>query len=177
MTDRIALFIDGANLHRAVRNLGFEIDFSRLLKEFSSFGWMVRAFFYATAHDGEVNSIRPLTDWLDYNGFTLRTKPSREFDDGEGRRKTRRSIGIELAIDALEMVAHVDHFFIFSGDGDLRPVVAALQRKGATVSVVSSLKTRPPVIADELRRQADNFIELDALRRSIERPRHAAYPR
>jgi uncharacterized LabA/DUF88 family protein len=176
MTERIALFIDDGNLHYAARNLGFEVDFKRLLHEFSSFGSILRAFFYTTVKGDEGSNIRPLMDWLDYNGFTVRARPAKEYDDGGGRRKTRRSVGIELAIDALEMARHVDHVFLFSGDGDLRRVAEGVQRFGARVSVISSLRTNPPMIADDLRRQADSFIELDTIRKSIERSPHRRAP-
>ena len=176
MTERIALFIDGVNLHYTARNLGFDVDFKRLLQEFSSFGSILRAFFYTTIKEDEFSNTRPLMDWLDYNGFTVRARPVKEYDDGQGRRKARRSVGIELAIDALEMARHVDHVFLFSGDGDLRRVAQGVQRFGARVSVVSSLRTHPPMIADDLRRQADSFIELDTIRKSIERPPHRSAP-
>src|SRR4029077_6246161 len=111
---------------------------------------------------------RSLVDWLDYNGFTVLAKPTKEFDDGEGRRKTRRNIGVELAVDALEISDRIDHIVLFSGDGDLRALVEAVQRRGVRVTVVSTIRTRPPMVADELRRQADAFLELDDFKASIE---------
>jgi len=172
MTRRIVLMLDGANLHHTVRNLGFEVDFKRILEEFDKFGTIVRAYFYtATKEDDHA---QPLLDWLDYNGFTVRTKLARERDDGDGRRRIRRSIGVDLAVDALEITRHVDRMFLFSGDGDFRRIVEGVQRLGITVTVVSSIRTTPPMAANELRRQADHFIEIDTIRRSIERlPRSA----
>jgi uncharacterized LabA/DUF88 family protein len=76
---------------------------------------------------------------------------------------------IELAIDVMEMSGCVDHVVIFSGDGDFRRLVEAVQRRGKRVSVVSTIRTSPPMVADELRRQADNFIELDELKSQIGR--------
>src|ERR1700730_8231316 len=97
---KIALFIDGANAPATAKALGFDIDYKRLLTEFQSRGTLVRAFYYtARFEDHEYSSIRPLIDWLDYNGFTVVTKPAKEFDDGEGRRKFKRSMSVELAID------------------------------------------------------------------------------
>jgi uncharacterized LabA/DUF88 family protein len=175
--EKIALFIDGQNLHHTAKALGFEIDFRRLLQEFGRRGSLLRAYFYTTLHeDAEFSVVRPLTDWLAYNGFTVRTKPSKEFDDGEGRRKVKRNIGVELAVDALEIAPHVGHIYLFSGDGDLRAVAEALQRLGVRVTVVSSVRTKPPMVADELRRQADVFLEVDVLRSSIERPAHPIAP-
>jgi uncharacterized LabA/DUF88 family protein len=159
--ERIALFIDGANLYATAKALGFDIDYKRLLKEFHSRGRLVRAFYYtALIEDQEYSSIRPLIDWLDYNGFSVVTKPTKEFVDSMGRRKVKGSMDIELAVDAMEMASHIDHMVLFSGDGDFRSLVAAVQRKGVRVSVVSTITTQPPMVADELRRQTDEFIDL-----------------
>ena len=168
--DRIALFIDGANLYATAKALGFDIDYKRLLKEFESRGKLVRAFYYtALVEDQEYSSIRPLIDWLDYNGFSVVTKPTKEFVDALGRRKVKGNMDIELAVDAMEMADHVDSLVLFSGDGDFRSLVEAVQRKGVRVSVVSTNSTQPAMIADELRRQADEFIDLIHLASKIGR--------
>ena len=159
--ERIALFVDGANLYATAKALGFDIDYKRLLKEFQSKGRLVRAFYYtALIEDQEYSSIRPLIDWLDYNGFSVVTKPTKEFVDSMGRRKVKGSMDIELATDAMEMADHIDHMVLFSGVGDFRSLVAAVKRKGVRVSVVSTITTQPPMVADELRRQADEFVDL-----------------
>ena len=163
--DRLALFIDGSNLYAASRALGFDIDYKLLRQEFMRRGKLLRAFYYtALLETEEYSPIRPLVDWLQYNGFTMVTKPAREFVDREGRRKVKGNMDIELTIDAMEMAPHVDHIVLFSGDGDFRRLVESLQRKGVRVSVVSTMRTSPPMISDDLRRQADTFIELDELR-------------
>ena len=169
-SDRIALFIDGANLYATAKSLGFDIDYKRLLKEFQTRGKLIRAFYYtALVEDQEYSSIRPLIDWLDYNGFAVVTKPTKEFVDAMGRRKVKGNMDIELAVDAMEMADHLDHMVLFSGDGDFRSLVEAVQRKGVRVSVVSTNSTQPAMIADELRRQADEFIDLIHLAASIGR--------
>ena len=163
-TDRIALFIDGANLYAAAKSLGFDIDYRRLLKEFQSQGRLIRAYYYtALVEDQEYSSIRPLIDWLDYNGYSVVTKPTKEFVDALGRRKVKGNMDIELAVHAMEMASHLDHIVLFSGDGDFRSLVEALQRKGVRVTVVSTIATQPPMVADELRRQADEFVDLAQL--------------
>lgn len=168
--ERIALFIDGANLYGAARALGFDIDYKRLLQEFAGKGRLVRAFYYtALAEDQEYSPIRPLIDWLDYNGYTMVTKPLKEYTDATGRRKFKGNMDIELAIDMMQMAGHIDHAVLFSGDGDFRRLVEAVQRKGVRVSVVSSVRSQPPMVADELRRQADTFIELQELMPRIQR--------
>lgn len=159
--ERIALFIDGANLYATSKSLGFDIDYKRLLSHFRQKGRLVRALYYtALAEDQEYSSIRPLIDWLDYNGFTMVTKPTKEFTDVAGRRKVKGNMDIELAVDAMRLAENLDHIVIFSGDGDFKSLVSALQQKGKRVSVISTLQTQPPMVADELRRQSDQFIDL-----------------
>ena len=159
--ERLALFIDGANLYATAKALGFDIDYKRLLALFRTKGQLVRALYYtALAEDQEYSSIRPLVDWLDYNGYTMVTKPTKEFTDSQGRRKIKGNMDIELAIDVLEMAQHLDQVVLFSGDGDFRRLVEAVQRKGVRVIVVSTLRSQPPMVADELRRQADHFVDL-----------------
>lgn len=168
--ERIALFIDGSNLYAAARALDFDIDYKRLLEVFAAKGHLVRAFYYtALVEDQEYSPIRPLVDWLDYNGFTMITKPTKEFTDSFGRRKIKGDMDIELAIDMMEMAPHLDHIVLFSGDGDFRRLVEVVQRKGVKVSVVSTVKSSPPMVADELRRQADQFIELQDIAKDISR--------
>jgi uncharacterized LabA/DUF88 family protein len=169
-SDRTALFIDGANLYATAKALGFDMDYRRLLKEFQSRGILVRAYYYtAVIEDQEFSSIRPLIDWLDYNGYTVVTKPTKEFLDANGRRKVKGSMDIELAVDAMELAGHVDHIVLFSGDGDFRSLVEAVQRRGVRVTVVSTIASQPPMIADELRRQADVFTDLAELQSRIGR--------
>jgi uncharacterized LabA/DUF88 family protein len=168
--ERIALFIDGSNLYAAARALGFDIDYKRLLELFQTKGRLIRAFYYtALFEDQDYSPIRPLVDWLDYNGYTMVTKPTKEFTDATGRRKIKGNMDIELAIDVMEMADRLDHIVLFSGDGDFRRLVEAVQRKGVRVSVVSTIRSQPPMVADELRRQADNFIELQDMAPKIQR--------
>jgi uncharacterized LabA/DUF88 family protein len=168
--ERIALFVDGANLYAAAKTLGFDIDYKRLLDHFAGQGRLIRAFYYtALIDDQEYSPIRPLVDWLDYNGYTMVTKPAKEFTDAAGRRKIKGNMDIEIAIDMMEMAEAVDHIVLFSGDGDFRRLVEAVQRKGVRVTVASTVRSSPPMAADELRRQADNFIELSDLAATIAR--------
>ena len=162
--EKIALFIDGANLYATAKAIGFDIDYKKLLKEFQAKGYLLRASYYtATVEDQEYSSIRPLIDWLAYNGYRVRTKPVKEFTDHTGRRKIKGNMDIELVVEAMELADLVDHLVLFSGDGDFRPLVDAVQRKGKKVSVVSTLTTQPPMISDDLRRQADYFLDLATL--------------
>ena len=168
--EKIALFIDGANLYATSRSLGFDIDYRRLLAHFQKHGYLLRAYYYtALVEDQEYSSIRPLIDWLDYNGYKVVTKPAKEFTDASGRRKIKGNMDIELAIDAMELSDVVDHYVIFSGDGDFRSLVEALQRRGRKVSVISTMASQPPMISDDLRRQADHFIDLVSLKADVGR--------
>ncbi len=168
--EKLSLFIDGSNLYASAKSLEFDIDYKLLLKWAARQGRMVRAFYYtALIENEEYSPIRPLVDWLDYNGYTMVTKPTKEFIDSQGRRKVKGNMDIELAIDMMEMADHVDHIMLFSGDGDFRRLTEAVQRKGVRVTVVSTVKSQPPMVADELRRQADHFLDLEDLAPEIMR--------
>ena len=169
--ERLALFIDGMNLYLAGKSLGFDIDYKLLRHEFSRRGKLLRVMYYTAILEKEdFSPIRPLIDWLSYNGYNMVTKAAKEYSDGEGRRKIKGNMEIELTVDAMQLASRIDHAVLFSGDGDYLPLVASLQRQGVRVSVVSTIRGQHPMIGDELRRQADNFIELDDLRDVIGRP-------
>jgi len=168
--EKVAIFIDGSNLYAAARALEFDIDYKKLLQWIASQGRLVRVFYYtALIDDHEYSPIRPLVDWLDYNGYSMVTKPTKEFIDAQGRKKVKGNMDIELAIDMMEMADNVDHIMLFSGDGDFRRLIEAVQRKGVRVTIVSTIKSSPPMVADELRRQADHFLELEVLAPHIQR--------
>ncbi|MCR9254588.1 MAG: NYN domain-containing protein [Alphaproteobacteria bacterium] len=168
--ERLAVFIDGANLYNAARALNFDIDYKQLLKYFREQGRLIRAFYYtALVDDTEYSPIRPLIDWLDYNGYTMVTKPTKEFTDSSGRRRLKGNMDVELTIDALEISSRLDHLVLASGDGDFVRLVETIQRRGVRVTVLSTIRSQPPMIADELRRQADVFVELEQLKDRIAR--------
>lgn len=175
--EKIALFIDRANLYATAKAVGIDIDYRRLLKEFQNQGYLLRAYYYtALVDDPEYSSIRPLLDWLDYNGFAVVTKPAREFTDSTGMRKIKGKMDIELTVDALEMAPFYDHMLLFSGDGDFTALVAALQRRGKRVTVVSTLSGPAPMLSDDLRRQADFFIDIADLAKTVGRTPPAERP-
>lgn len=168
--EKVAIFIDGSNLYSAARALNFDIDYKSLLKCFAERSQLVRAFYYtALMEDQEYSPLRPLVDWLDYNGFTMITKPAKEFTDAQGRKKIKGNMDIELAIDMMELAEKIDHIILFSGDGDFRRLLEAVQRKGVRVTIVSTIKSNPPMVSDELRRQADHFLDLKDLTSFIQR--------
>ena len=176
--DKIVLFIDGANLYSSAKGLGFDIDYKKLLDEFRKRGILTRAYYYtALVEDQDYSPIRPLVDWLDYNGYSLVTKTAREYTDSQGRKRWRGDMDVEIAVDMMEMAPHVDHIVLFSGDGDFRRLVEAVQQRGVRVTVVSTMKSQPPMASDDLRRQADSFVDLADLADIIGRPARPPLPR
>lgn len=179
--ERIALFIDGANFYSAAKGMPFDIDYRKLLDEFKKHGRFVRAYYYtALVEDQDFSPVRPLVDWLDYNGYTLVTKAAKEYTDTNGRRRYKGDMDVEIAVDLLQAASFIDHAFLFSGDGDFVAAVQAVQRKGVRVSVVSTIKSNPPMASDDIRRAADNFIDLADLASLIgraprERPPETRY--
>jgi uncharacterized LabA/DUF88 family protein len=169
--ERVALFIDGANLYSTAKALAFDMDYRKLLEEFRKHGRLIRAYYYtALVEDQDFSPIRPLVDWLDYNGYTLVTKPAKEYTDANGRRRYKGDMDVEIAVDLVQATAFIDHAFLFSGDGDFTAAIEAAQRKGTRVSVVSTIKSNPPMASDDIRRAADNFIDLTDLTSLIGRP-------
>ncbi len=169
--ERAAIFIDGANLYAATRALSTDIDYRKFLDYFRQHTQLLRATYYTSiVEDQEYSSIRPLIDWLDYNGYSIVTKPLREFTDQQGRRKVKGGIDVELAVDAMTLSPHIDHVVLVSGDGGFRYLVETLQKAGKRVTAVSTIRSQPPMIADDLRRQADHFIDIADLAEEIGRP-------
>lgn len=169
--DRTAIFIDGANLYSTARALQFDVDYRKLLSEFRRRTRLIRAYYYtALLEDQDFSPIRPLVDWLDYNGYTLVTKAAREYTDQMGRRRVKGDMDVEITVDMLELAPHADHMVLFSGDGDFTALIAAIQRKGVRTTVVSTMRSNPPMVSDELRRQADTFLELMDLSAIMGRP-------
>ncbi|MBO20992.1 MAG: NYN domain-containing protein, partial [Rhodospirillaceae bacterium] len=170
--EKTVVFIDGANLYAIARGLEFDIDYKKLLALFREQSNLIRAYYYTVLiEDQEYSPIRPLVDWLDYNGYTLITKPAKDFTDSHGRRRIRNSIDVDLAVDMLEIAERVEHVVLFSGDGGYRRLVEAVQRRGARVTVISTTAGNASSVADELRRQADMFVDLRDLRSEVTRER------
>ena len=156
---------------RLSKAIGVDIDYRSLLADFRSRCRFIRAYYFtAYVDDQEFSSIRPLIDWLDYNGYTMITKPAKEFTDSMGRRKIKGNMDIEIAVEALELAPHYDHMILFTGDGDFTCLVQALQRQGIKVTVISTLSTPTPMVADDLRRQADFFVDVVDLVKDFGRP-------
>jgi uncharacterized LabA/DUF88 family protein len=168
--ERIAVFIDGTNLYATARSLDLQIDYKRLLEEFRKRGRLIRVVYYvALLEDEDAPGMRPFLDWLSCNGYRVVTKSPREVVDRFGHPKVKCNMEIEMTVNVMELVPHLDHVVLVSGDGDLRALVQGVQRKGVRVSVVSTARTRPAIVANDLRRQADEFIDLADLGPRLER--------
>jgi len=171
-TEKTAIFIDGANLYKTARNLGFDMDYKSLLAKSRDSSNMLRAYYYTAIQEDrsqDYSPLRPLVDWLDYNGYTMVTKTTREFTDSQGRKRFKGSVDIELVVDMMTLADKLDHIILFTGNGDFRRAIEALQLKGVRVTIVSTVKSSPPMASDELRRQADLFIDLADLEKDIGR--------
>lgn len=169
--ERLAVLIDGPNFHHAARALALEVDYRRLRDEFQRRGRLMALSYYTVMPDGETyTTLRPLIDWLGYNGYRTVSRVVRETSDTHGSRRGRSAIDMEIAIDALDLAARIDHIVLASGDGVFVPLVRALQRRGLRVSVIATLRAEQPMLADELRRAADSFVDIEDLRPLIARP-------
>lgn len=171
---KTALFIDGPNLYVTAKVLNLNIDYKLLRSHFSAmYDGLVRAYYYTALYanpQDEYSSIQPLVDWLSYNGYSVVSKPVKEFVDPVTQiRKVKGNMDIEIAVDALDLSPTLEHAIFFTGDGDFKYLLQSLQRRGVQCTVVSSIRTSPSMCADELRRAADTFMELDDLRLHIER--------
>ncbi len=170
--EKTAIFIDGANLYKTARALGFDIDYKSLLAKLRASSKLVRAYYYTAMQEDkslDYSPLRPLVDWLDYNGYSMVTKASREYVDAQGRKRFKGSIDIELTVDLLTVGAKLDHAIVFTGNGDFKRAIEALQTMGVRVTIVSTVRSNPPMASDELRRQADRFVDLAELESEIGR--------
>jgi uncharacterized LabA/DUF88 family protein len=171
-SEKTALFIDGANLYKAARALGFDMDYKSLLAKARAASKLLRAYYFTAIQEDkeqDYSPLRPLVDWLDYNGYTMVTKMAREFTDATGKKRFKGSTDIELAVEMLTLAGKLDHVVLFTGNGDFKRAIEAVQSMGVRVTVVSTIKSQPPMASDELRRQADRFFDLADLEKEIGR--------
>ena len=169
--ERTSIFIDGRSLFHTARKLDFEVDLSKFSQYFASKFQLVRCSYYTPVSE-ERTPLHNILDWLSYNGFTVSTRVFSPDNHPP-------SISSLMSVDIIEQTLGngyagdepyaLQHVVIVSGDGDYCPVVKFLKSRSIRVSVMSSLETEPLSISEELRRLADNFIELDDLRSELER--------
>ena len=172
LQEKTVLFIDGSNFYAAARALNMDVDYARMRAYFAQDTNLLRACYYtALPEDQEYSPLRPLIDWLDYNGYSVISKLTREFTDPDtGKRRVKGNMDMEIALDMLRLAPHIDHAILFSGDGDFCRLLEDVQGTGVRVTVVSTTRTSPPMAADSLRRMADNFVEMESIRELIVRP-------
>ncbi|WP_188129507.1 NYN domain-containing protein [Rhizobium sp. RU20A] len=172
--EKVIVFIDGAHFYFVAKSLDFEIDFQKVLAYFKSEAYLVRANYYtAIAEDQEFIGLRPLVDWLDYNGYRVVTKAYKDLTDPSGKKRVRSSMEMELACDLFEQIDTADHLIIIAGDSDLARLVQTAQLKGKKVTVMSTLTGQLASISDELRRKADQFVDLSGFKEKFSRSGHS----
>jgi len=167
---RTAVFVDGANLWHTAGAMRFTVDF-RLFKEFfAEYFDLVRIYYYTAIQEdpGGHQQLRSLVDWLSFNEYALVTKMAKTYRS-LGTERIKGNMDVEIAVDIVRMAPKLDVIILFSGDGDFCAAVKAAQDQGARVFVVSTITTQPPMVADELRKQADGFIDLSELVQRIRR--------
>lgn len=169
--ETLAMFIDGPNFYATARALNFDVDYKRLLGLFQAKGRLLRASYFTPLADTDDHvAIRPLVDWLQYNGWTVVTQPARVHETEDGRTRIKGNTDIDMAVEVMKLAPILAHAVLFTGNRDFTPLVGFLQDRGTRVTVVSSFRTQPPMISDDLRRKADAFVDLDTLRDAIARP-------
>lgn len=166
--DKTLVLIDGANMYATTKALGFDIDFSKFYQEINQSCNLLRIYYYtALLEDNERILIKPLVDWLTYNNYTMVTKPAKVIINSDGVRKIKGNMDVEIAVDAIDIIASnslIGNLVLCTGDGDFVSLVKVLQRRGVQVTVLSSIYTHPAMCADDLRKQADTFVELNDLK-------------
>lgn len=171
-TERIGLFIDGYSLYQTVRAMDLRIDYKALRDLFASKGRLNRVQYFATVNDhdpDEFNPQRKTFDWLQYNGFDVQTIQTRSFTGSDGEIQYRGNASVLMTCYALKHAEHLDHVVILTGNADFAPLITALQERGTRVTMVSTIKNGS-LCSDQLRRSADDFIDLEDLRQQISKP-------
>lgn len=156
--ERVAVFIDGSNLYSTMKRIDYTPDYTKLFELFSSQSNLIRMSYYTAILQEENTPLQTLVDFLQYNNYNVVTKDARRIPTQSGESFVKGNIDVDLAVDMMELRGYVDHVFLFSGDGDFEKLLVAMQRVGVKITVVSTLKVN--VCADNLRRQADYFIDL-----------------
>lgn len=169
--ERSALFIDGSNFHATTKLLGLDVDYLKLLDYFKQRERLIRAYYYTALPDPtETSHLRKLIDFLDYNGYMIVSKQTREYvNHATGERRVKGNMDMELALDMLKLAPFIDHAYLFSGDGDFCRLLGEVQDRGVRVTVVTSVRTNPNMVSDALRRKADDFLELEDINTLIVR--------
>lgn len=164
--ERIALFIDGANVYAAARRLGWNFDHRKILEHFSTYGRLYNAFYYTAVPAHPDDKQKRFTDALTYMGYTVRTRPLRENTDEHGDTSRRANLDIEIVTDLLSTLDLYDAAILLTGDGDFERPVEVLRARGKRVIVASI----PEMTSAELRNAADTYLDLKDIREHVERP-------
>lgn len=160
-TERAAVFIDGYGTHYTCKSLGIEIDYRKLSELIRRQTTVIRNYYFTPLVEGQdFIAVKPLLDFLQYNGWTTVTRPYKEH---------YVSTNTALAVTAMEIAPAIEQAIIFSGNGDFTPLIEALKRRGIHTTVASTVRSEQSYCSDDLRRAADAFIDLDDIRSAISR--------
>lgn len=167
-----AVLIDGYNTLSTTKLLKFDIDFRKLLNLFQNKTRLVKIYYFASLRDNPADHdpMIPVIQWMMYNGYNVISKKMNEFMNIDNI-QSKGNMDVEISVTVLEMVKSVDHIVLFTGDENFRFLIEAVQRMGTRITVCSSMQCQPQIMSDDLRRQADNFIELNNLKSEIQRNR------
>ncbi len=161
--DRVAIFIDGENIHYSAKHLNMRLDYLKLCSKLAGNRRLVRSYFYTAVSNQSEGKI-DFINFLKLNGFSVITREIKSFNDGDhSTRNVRGSLDMEMAIDALEMSNKLDTVILCTGDGDFKPLVTALGRKGVHVEVCALRE----MTSTELIATADVYTDLASLKDDI----------
>jgi len=161
--DRVAIFIDGENIHYSAKHLNMRMDYLKLCKILAGSRRLVRSYFYTAVSNQSEGKI-DFINFLKLNGFKVVTREVKSFSEGDGAtRSVRNALDMQMALDVIEMSEHLDTVVLCTGDGDFRPLVDALVRKGKHVEVCGLRE----MTSTDLIAGSDVYIDLDSLKNQV----------
>lgn len=161
------VLIDGANMSFAMNAIGRRFDWKKLRHFFveADYGLCLGLRYYTAIHeraDGE-QPLRKIVDWLSYNGYLVVSKMTKSYENSDGSTRIKGNMDIEMATDMIRFAPRVDKIHLFTGDADFTYAVKAVQDMGVIVDVYSTMQGANSIIGDDLRRQANNYIDIGDL--------------
>ncbi|HOX26223.1 MAG TPA: NYN domain-containing protein [Candidatus Krumholzibacteria bacterium] len=161
--DKVAIFIDGENIHYSAKHLNMRLDYLKLCRRLAGKRRLLRAYFY-TAISAQSEGKIDFINFLKLNGFTVVTREVKSFSEPDAtNRSVRSALDMELAMDIVNLCPHVDTVILCSGDGDFRPLVEAVARRGKHVEVCALRE----MTSTDLIAAADVYVDLGSLKDEI----------
>ncbi len=164
--ERIAIFIDGANMFYAQRKIGWHIDYKKVYDFYAKQAQVYNAFYYTSVTNpldpGMEGFLRALTGM----GYTVRRKTVKEIADQESGQIIRKAnLDIEIVIDMLTTADLYDRAALISGDGDFERAVEYLRGRGKRIE---GLGVRS-MAAYDLVNAMDQYLYLEDYRDEMEK--------